>query len=122
MIRSSEDNHEFVLFMFYFRNSQFWIFSFEIIWINKSCLMPQELLTRTEMFWEYFLSLPLDNVLVLMIYSIPKFRFTLVDQIYTRKIKVLCMPAEESFPTTNIAVRSVNALHSVGKGIIQNRI
>jgi len=84
--------------------------------------MPQELLTRTEMFWEYFLSLPLDNVLVLMIYSIPKFRFTLVDQIYTRKIKVLCMPAEESFPTTNIAVRSVNALHSVGKGIIQNRI
>lgn len=45
MIRSSKDEHELILLMFCLGNSQFWVFAFEIIWIDEGGLMSEKLLT-----------------------------------------------------------------------------
>jgi hypothetical protein len=99
------------------RNFQFRILSFQVIGVDKSSLVPEKLLARTEMLREYFLRLLLDNMPVLVINRIPEFRLPLVDQVYARKIEVLSMPAEECLPTAHVAVGRIDPLHSIGECI-----
>lgn len=40
-----------------------------------------------------------------------------MDKIYTRKIEVLCMPTEESFPAAHITVWSIDSFNFIRKGI-----
>jgi hypothetical protein len=52
-------------------------------------------------------------------YSIPKFRLSKVQIIDGRQLHVLGVPAEERFPRSNIAIRSVHSRQLISKTRVQ---
>jgi hypothetical protein len=81
VIAASKDDHKLVLFMLCLGNSELRILLFEIVGIDESCLVPQELLAGAEMFRKQSLNFLLNNVLIHMIDSIPKFGFSFMDEV-----------------------------------------
>ena len=49
--------------------------------------------------------------------SVPKFRFTLMNKINTRKVKIFSVPAKKCFPATYVAIGGVDTLDFIAQGI-----
>ena len=117
VISSTKNSNNLVLLMLSFGYSQSRILFLQIVRTNQTSFMPQKLFTRTEMLRKQSLSLLLYDLLVLATNCIPKFRFSLVNKVDPRQIQILSMPAEESLPTSHVAIWSVDALDLVAERI-----
>jgi len=84
--------------------------------------VPEELFAGAEMFRKKASCFFFNDMLVIITNSIPKFWFTLMNKVYSGKVKILSMPAEESFPATNITVGCVDSLDFVAKRLAQKRV
>lgn len=71
----------------------------EVVGIDQYGLVSEKLLAGGEVLGEEFFSLWLYYFFVLMRYGVPKFGFSLVDEVYSWQVEVLGVPAEEGFPT-----------------------
>ena len=60
-------------------DDQLRIFSFEEVRVDKSSLMPQELIASAKVFWEHARGLFFNNMPHISRDPIPKFAFTFVD-------------------------------------------
>lgn len=54
--------------------------------------------------------------------GIPEFGLTLMNKVDSWQLKVLCMPAKESFPATDVAIWCIDAFDLVREGVSENWI
>ena len=58
-----------------------------------------------------------NDLFILTANSVPKFRFTLMNEINTGKVKIFCVPAKKGFPASHVAVGGVDTLDFVAQRI-----
>mgnify|MGYP000200443108 CR=1 FL=1 len=84
--------------MLCFSDLQFWVFSFEKIWIYESRFMSEMLRAFAKMLRKVDFSLLLKNIALVGRDRVPKFRFSLMKEVNGREVKVLFMPTEHGLP------------------------